>query len=152
MIPGLEDNVLPEGVHDCTPDEVEAAFGRFQRTDRRITLTERLKAYLAEAKRSGIVVSVVIDGSYVTAKDTPDDIDLLVALPADWVWSEDLKPFRYNAISKRMIRSGYRFDALVYPEGSVRYNEALDYFQKVNPDKDVGLTSRQRKGVLRVRL
>lgn len=32
MIPDLEDNVLPEGVHDCTADEVAAVFGRFQRS------------------------------------------------------------------------------------------------------------------------
>lgn len=66
---------------------------------------------------------MIIDGSFVTAKDEPEDIDLIVALPADWIPPEDLKPFQYNAITRRTIRSAYRFDAFVHPEGSVRYNE-----------------------------
>ena len=31
MIPPLEDGVLPEGVHDCTADEVTAMFDTPQR-------------------------------------------------------------------------------------------------------------------------
>ena len=50
MIPPLVDGVLPEGIHDCTIDEIEQMFGRFRRSDRRIRLMEKLKAYLIEAK------------------------------------------------------------------------------------------------------
>src|SRR5688572_2796829 len=102
MIPPLEDGALPDGVHDCTVAEVEAAFGRFQKSDHRIKLTERLKAYLADAARSGIVVAVLIDGSYVTAKDEPEDIDLIVVRRAD-VDTTQLRPFEYNAVSKAAI-------------------------------------------------
>jgi hypothetical protein len=51
MVPPLEDGALPEGVHDSTVEEVAAAFGRFQRTDRRLALTAKLRAYLDEARR-----------------------------------------------------------------------------------------------------
>jgi hypothetical protein len=30
--------LLPEGIHDCTLDEIGARFGRFQTTDRRVHL------------------------------------------------------------------------------------------------------------------
>jgi len=30
MIPPLDDGVLPEGIHDCTFDEIDRMFGRFQ--------------------------------------------------------------------------------------------------------------------------
>ena len=50
-IPALDPRgLLPEGIHDCTLDEIKAAFGAFQSTDRRPQLFARLAAFLAEAK------------------------------------------------------------------------------------------------------
>lgn len=150
-IPELVDNVLPEGVHDCTIEEVEAVFGRFQKSDKRMKLTEKLRAYLDEARRSGLVKAVIIDGSYVMGKDEPEDIDLIVVLPADWVWPEEIKPFQYNAITKRGIkRMGYPFDVFPVTEGSADMAKMLDLFPRVHPEKHATLTSRTRKGVLRI--
>ena len=151
MIPTLDDGVLPEGIHDCPADEVAEAFGRFQRSDRRMKLMEKLTAYLRDAKQSALVLWVIIDGSFVTAKDEPEDIDLIVVLKPDIDW-EGLRPFEYNAVSKRMIKQLYRFDAFAYPEESPRYPEMLEFFQRVNTEKNAGLTSRIRKGVLRVNI
>jgi hypothetical protein len=149
VIPELDDGVLPDGVHDCTLDEVEAAFGRFRRSDRRIQLTARLKAYFADAVRSGVVAAVYIDGSYVTAKDEPDDIDLIVAVKAG-VDTTSLRPFEYNAISKRVIRGTYKFDALVAGEGTDKLDEYIGFFAQVNPVKAQAYTSRTSKGFLRI--
>lgn len=154
-IPDLTDGVLPEGVHDCTLAEAEAAFGRFQTTDtdRRMRLTDELRRYLREASRSGLVVAVVIDGSYVTAKDEPGDIDLVIVPAADHDFDQDLRPFEYNVATKPGIRRmRYPFDVLIRVDGTDRYREAVEFFQQVNPDKDRGLTTRARKGVLRVTL
>jgi hypothetical protein len=151
MIPELEDGVLPDGLHDCTVEEVEAVFGRFQKSDRRIRLTERLKAYLADASRSGIVVAVVIDGSYVTAKEEPEDIDLIVVRRSD-VDTTRLRPFEYNAISKSMIRSLYKFDVFSVADGSEELANRVAFFSQVNAEKASGYTSRTTKGLLRVRL
>ena len=149
MIPDFDDGCLPDGVHDCTFDEVAARFGRFQGTDRRVRLTDRLAAYLDDARRSGIVVAVLIDGSYVTAKDDPDDIDLVVVRRAD-VDTTNLRPFEYNAISKRMIRSTYKFDVVVAADGSEEVARAVAFFSQVNPLKARVYTSRTSKGLLRV--
>jgi hypothetical protein len=121
MIPELVDNVLPEGIHECTFEEVEAAFGRFWKSDRRIGLTRTLKGFLDDARRSGIVAAVVIDGSYVTGKAEPNDIDLVVAYRADFDLGQELRPFEYNVISKGVIRRTYRFDAFVFANGSPGY-------------------------------
>lgn len=149
MIPPLEDGVLPEGGHDCTFEELDRAFGQVRRSDRRVTLTAKLKAYLDDARRSGLVVAVIVDGSYATARDEPDDIDLLVVLRPDIAW-ESLRPFEYNAVSKRMVKQVYRFDAFAYPEGSPDYQRLLHFFQDVRPD--AAYTTRPRKGVLRVQV
>ena len=151
MIPELDDGVLPDGVHDCTPDEVEAVFGRFQKSDRRMVLTDRLKAYLTDAQRSGIVVAVLLDGSYVTAKDEPDDIDLIVVRRPDVV-VEDLRPFEYNAISKWVIRKVYKFDVFSIADGSEELTERIKFFSQVNPSKPGGYTTRTTKGLLRILL
>jgi hypothetical protein len=119
MIPPLDDGVLPEGVHDCTPDEVTEAFGQFQRSDRRMKLAEKLAAYLGELRRAGLAEAVLIDGSFVTAKDEPEDIDLIVVLKAGTDW-DGLRPFEYNAISRRMIKQLYRFDAYAEEEGTAK--------------------------------
>src|SRR5947208_2455853 len=116
-IPEFEDNVLPEGVHDGTVEEVEARFGRFQKSDRRVRWTERLKQYLDAARRSGIIKAVIIDGSYVTNKDEPEDIDVIAVLHDQFDWTQELPPFQANVIDRAAIRRDYRFDAFAYKDG-----------------------------------
>lgn len=149
MIPPLEDGVLPEGIFDCTFEEIDQRFGGFQRSDQRIKLTIKLKAYLEEVRSSGLADTVIVDGSFVTAKEEPDDVDLLVALKPGLVWAS-LRPFEYNAISKRMVKQAYRFDVFAHPEDSPQYREVLAFFHDIRPD--AGYTTKLRKGVLRVRL
>ena len=141
--------MLPEGVHGCTAEEVAAAFGRFQRTDRRMKLAERLAAYLVEVRRTALAEYVLIDGSFVTAKDEPEDIDLIVVLKPDIDW-EGLRPFEYNAVSKRMIKQLFHFDAYAYPEAFPDFTRMRNFFQDVRPD--VVYTTKTRKGILRVML
>jgi hypothetical protein len=149
-IPELVDNVLPEGVHDCTIEEITAAFGRFQRSDRRIELTGKLRAYLIEAKRVGIL-SVYVDGSYVTALDEPQDIDLIVILPSSWDFTRDLKPFEYNTVTKAGVkRVKLPFDLFVYADGADEIGRMVAFFSQTNRVKYPDLTSRDHKGLLRV--
>src|SRR5262245_14291635 len=150
MIPPLVDGVLPEGIHDCTLDEIDRAFGRFQKSDRRIRLMEKLVAYLAEARSVTFIKAILIDGSFVTAKEEPEDIDLIVVVPADFEPTQDLKPFEYNAVSRRAVKAaGYPFDLYTTPLDSPRYFEMVELFSQVNPQKHGQLTSRTRKGMLR---
>ncbi len=80
-IPELnQDGFLPEGIHAASLEEVRERFGRFQRTDRRPALFAKLSTYMAEVRASGLVVAVIVDGSFVTAKDEPSDIDLILVL------------------------------------------------------------------------
>jgi hypothetical protein len=150
MIPELVDNVLPEGVHDCTIDEVAEAFGRFWRTDQRIRLTERLREFVAAAGRSGVVAAVVIDGSYVTAKEVPNDIDVLVALRLGVDLTVPLPPMVYNVLSKGAIRRNYGFDAFVLPYAGEEYQKWVEFFSRVRPDDPDQQSTRSRKGLLRI--
>ena len=73
--------------------------------------------------------------------------DLLVVVRPDIDWVS-LRPFEYNAASKRMIRRLYGFDAHTYSEESAGYRRLLNFFQDVRPDAPY--TTKTRKGVLRM--
>jgi hypothetical protein len=144
-IPDLDaEGLLPEGLHDCTLDEVEERFGQFQRSDRRVRLVAELRKYCAELKDVGIARFIVVDGSFVTAKEEPGDIDILLAVRADADLSQDLRPFEYRAVSKRKVKQRYPFDLLVAPEATEAYEKQLAFFSQVK--ERPGL----RKGLLRV--
>src|SRR5215475_11662445 len=145
-IPDLNENgLLPEGVHDCTLDEIGERFVRFQTTDRRIQLFEKLRALVEEERQAGLAIELIIDGSFVTDKPEPGDIDLLIVLPSDYNRMGELAPFRYNAISKASMRRRYQIDVFVTRAGANDYFEQIAFFQRVKE-------SELRKGVLRIKL
>lgn len=151
MIPPLDDGVLPEGIHDCTFAEIEQMFGRFQRTDRRIRLCEKLKAYLVEARTVSFVQAIIVDGSFVTAKEEPGDIDLIVVLEPGYDFTQQLRPFEYNVIVKTGVkRQGYPFDVFPLAEGTAELQRMIEFFTRVDPEKHGSFTSRPRKGILRI--
>lgn len=77
--------LVPGGVHEVALDVVKETFGKFQKSDRRLKLFDKLVAYLKAVKRADIGASVIIDGSFVMACiDEPEDIDLVLVLPTEW--------------------------------------------------------------------
>src|SRR5512132_1116397 len=80
-IPNLDHRgVLPPGLHACSLDEIQARFGSFQESDRRVRLHEELVRYAAAARDSRMIRALVVDGSFVTDKAEPGDIDLVIVL------------------------------------------------------------------------
>lgn len=132
MIPELQDGVLPSGLHLCTLEEVKMVFGQFRRSDRRPQLTERLARFIQDARNSGAVSAIVIDGSYVTAKEEPGDIDLIVALRPELDLTTEMRPLEYNIQSKAMVRKLYGFDVFPAVDGSEAYQRFLDFSLALN--------------------
>lgn len=152
MIPDFGDNVLPDGVHLCTLEEVAARFGRFQRSDRRQTLLEKLRRYVDDVRRAGTASALIVDGSFITAKHEPSDIDLILVLVRELDPSTEVTPQEYNVQSKRMTRKLYGFDVRSAVDGSESYEELVAFFSQVKLG-DPGLqTSRTTKGLLRLSL
>jgi hypothetical protein len=92
-----------------------------------------------------MIRALVVDGSFVTSKAAPGDIDLVVALTSTFP-PGGLAPFVYNAISKRRIKAMYPFDVVVVPDGGDAYRAAVEFFAQVKHQP--GST----KGLLRVEL
>lgn len=76
-----DDGYLPEGLHEASEEEVINRFG--QSTPRRRYLVERLRRWLELARAVG-ARRFFINGSFVTDKSEPSDVDAVVWLPDDW--------------------------------------------------------------------
>ena len=72
-----------------------------------------------------------MDGSFVTAKSDPDDIDVIVVLPADHDFTKSLRPFEYNVLSRRQVRKRYGIDLLLTAEGRPEFDEYVAFFAQV---------------------
>ncbi|PAY17649.1 hypothetical protein CKO51_20710 [Rhodopirellula sp. SM50] len=82
MIPDFrDDGYLPNGVHLATEAEVSFRFGASTRQRRRLTI--RLRRWLELARVIG-AKRFFIDGSFVTSKPEPDDIDAVIWIPVDF--------------------------------------------------------------------
>jgi hypothetical protein len=146
-IPRLEPTgFLPVGIHNCTLAEIRERFGVFQRTDRRLQLIAKLEEFIAEAKKSGILCSLVVNGSFVTSEPAPNDIDLIAVVSAEHDFSAELSPAQYNLLSKHRVRRRFGFDLLVARENSLEYDRWTEFFQQVR------LEPGQQKGILNLAL
>lgn len=127
----LPDGLLPDGIHECTIEEIVERFGRFQDTDRRPKLAKELATYLIELRSAGIGKYLIVDGSFVTSEPRPGDVDLLLVLRDDVDLSASVPPFRYNARSKRYVRKHFNFDFFFGYEGDPTATEYLALFRDV---------------------
>jgi len=83
MIPDFRgDGYLPEGVHRATEAEITFRFGTD--TPRRRRLALRLRRWI-ELSRAVTAKRLLVDGSFVTTKPDPNDLDAVVWLGDDFV-------------------------------------------------------------------
>jgi hypothetical protein len=83
MIPGFnEDGNLPEGIYSAGEEEFLDRFATH--SSRRKWLGERLEEVLTLAKSTGKLDRIFVWGSFVTAKESPNDIDMLLLMAEDF--------------------------------------------------------------------
>jgi hypothetical protein len=146
-IPELTDEgLLPPGIHRCSLVEIETRFGRFQESDRRPRLCAALRAFIQEVEASGIIVALLVNGSFVTSKALPEDIDVILVVPQSHDFHSDLSPRDYNILSAQRVRRRHGIDLLVARAESDQYRRYLALFQQVRLETD------KIKGILRLDL
>lgn len=147
MLPPLnEHGCLPKGIHDCTFEQAQARFGRFQQSDRRPQLWAQFAVFFRDAKATGLISAILLNGSFVTATANPNDIDLILVLLAEYDFARDLSPAEYNVLSAVRVKRRHRLDVLVARENSDQYHRYLRLFQQVRWEPD------QTKGIARIKL
>jgi len=147
-IPGFnEHGWLPEGIHDCTLEEEAAQFSLFQRSDRRPQLWTRFMEFIREAKASGLIDAILVDGSFITADPVPNDIDIIiVVVSAHHNFSVALPPAPYNVWSQRSVRRQFGLNIVVVKQGSENLAQAVAFFQQVRQRPAA------KKGLIRIRV
>lgn len=146
-IPALNtDGFLPAGIFDCTLAELRERFGRFQVSDQRTRLFARLEELVLAMQRSGLFEALLVDGSYVTGKPAPNDIDLVAVLRPGHNFERDLPMSEYALVSRAMLRRQFGFDVVIAERPGQLYSTYVEFFSRVRENPDV------RKGLLRLSL
>ena len=133
--------VLPEGIHSATLEEIRECFGGNERRDTLLAgLTVALRLLRAVGCRR-----VYINGSFVTSKERPNDID--VCWDIEGVDADALDPVFFDFADGRAAqkaRFGAEFFPAQLPEG-VTGRAFLEFFQI---DKQTG----EPKGIIELEL
>lgn len=143
-----EHGLLPPGIHDLSLDQIDALFGGFQNSERRMNLVKRLREMVAQVGSFSFARHLIVDGSFITSKAEPGDIDIVfVVADGSLPITVPLNPFEYNALSAKRLKKAYQFDVFVVPEGSEAYDHYVSYFARLKEGPD-GVT----KGLVRLAL
>ncbi len=141
--------LLPPGVHDATLAEVEQAFG--SRNDRRVELFQKLTQFLDVARALGLFQAVITDGSFVTDKDAPGDIDAVLLLPRADLAKLTGHPNRLQILDQHAVKAQYEIHLFVDPLPAGHWT---NFFQHLKPADALArkLPPTTRRGVLKVAL
>ena len=142
MIPDFrEDGYLPEGLHSATEADVTFRFGTATRQRRRLAL--RLRRWI-ELARAISARRLFVDGSFVTAKLEPNDVDAVIWLPADF--ARLVFAGQIEAIELESMLLTRRPEEIFAAEAGRDWDDWLEFFGRTRePDG-------RRKGLVEIEL
>lgn len=139
--PFRPDGYLPEGVYVCSEAEVVFRFGSSNRRRRRLAL--RLRRWIELGRQVG-AQRLLVDGSFVTAKAEPQDIDSVIFLPVDFL--QQLEREFAPALELEEMLLTRRPEELFAAEDETDWQEWVAFFSQTRePD-------RRRKGLVEIHL
>jgi hypothetical protein len=142
MIPPFRsDGYLPEGLH--LTDEAEASFRFGSITPRRRRLVLRLRRWIELAKQIG-AERLLVDGSFVTAKPDPGDIDAVLFLPADFQSRVDRNESAALELEQMLITRSP--EELFAAEDVIDWNAWFEFFTRTREFDN------RRKGLVEIAL
>ena len=120
-----EDGYLPEGLHAASEAETLFRFGSSNR--RRRSLALRLRHWLSLA-RSVAAKRFLLDGSFVTVKVRPADVDAVVLLPADF--EQQVRAEKEAAVELFEIMTTRRPEDLFAAEDGADWRSWVEFFSR----------------------
>lgn len=139
--PFRPDGFLPEGVHESSEAEVIFKFGSSNRIRRRLSL--RLRRWLELGRQIG-AKRLLVDGSYVTAKEDPGDIDTVILLPPDFIRQVE-QEFTAALELEEMLLTRHP-EEIFAAEDETDWQEWIAFFSQTREGDD------RRKGLVEIRL
>ena len=142
MIPHFDEyGLLPIGLHDTSLLGIRSVLGF---TPRRNELIDGLEEFLNIWDDSGFLDYSIIDGSFVTSKPQPGDIDLILVLKEDATFSVGLKDL-LRTHSYDVLYTQSRFGCHAFPAANQAHlAEWIDFF------KHEKSTEGRERGLLRL--
>ena len=129
-----QDGCLPQGIHELSLGEIEEEFVK-GKSQRQQDIFENYKSHLKEIKDTHCCLNHWIDGSFVTLKENPNDIDTLTEFDGVIVEEKGIKEIIDYIIHDAPLRTeGYCHSLVIYkfPEDRKRdYQEYLKYKSKI---------------------
>ena len=139
--PFRPDGYLPEGIYVCSEAEVIFRFASSGRRRRRLAL--RLRRWIELGRQVG-ARRLLVDGSFVTAKEGPQDIDTVILLPEDF--TRQLEREYTPALELEEMLLTRRPEELFAAEDEIDWEEWVDFFSRTRePDS-------RRKGLVEIQL
>lgn len=133
------DGYLPEGLHLASEAEVLFRFGSPNRRRRRLAL--RLRRWVELVREVG-GRRLLVDGSFVTAKDQPNDIDAVVLLPPDF--EEQVERGTEPALELEEMLMTRLPEEIFAAEDEMDWNEWVEFFSRTRE------ADGRRKGLVEV--
>ncbi|KAA1261842.1 hypothetical protein LF1_44030 [Rubripirellula obstinata] len=142
MIPEFrDDGYLPIGLHPATEAEVSFRFGTATRQRQRLTL--RLRRWLVLA-RCVNAKRFLVDGSFVTAKRNPVDVDAVIWIPSDF--ATQLQRGNIDAIELDSMLVTRRPEELFAAEDGRDWDDWVNFFIRTREFDE------RRKGIVEILL
>ena len=135
------DGYLPEGLYLASKTEVMFRFGSSSRRRRRLVL--RIRRWIELARLIG-GLRLLIDGSFVTAKAEPDDIDAVILLPPDF--QHQIEQGIEAALELEEMILTRRPEEIFAAEDETDWNEWIEFFTRTRE------ADGRRKGLVEVKL
>ena len=148
-IPALDPNgMLPAGVHGTTLPDIELAFGL--QTPRRVDLFEKLGRFVGVAQGFALFAALYVDGSFVTDKPDPRDIDAVLEMPRNNLAGLLAHPNRLAILDGAAVKAAYEVHLFIQPPPL----PMVDFFQAIRPAEALArrVPANHMRGILKVDL
>jgi hypothetical protein len=145
--------VLPPGIHHCAITEIGERFGKRDFSPKRHSIWSGFTAFIEWIRPWGVFRTGYVDGSFVTDKPEPNDVDVLLELPAP-------KPGVLHAFEPKLFHQDYvhrKYKVHLwfhFPGTLPGQNDFRLFFQYIRPREAAmrKLKSVDRKGILRIEI
>ena len=142
MIPEFRsDGYLPEGMHFASEAEVTFRFGSSNAHRRRLAV--RLRRWI-ELSRRVRARRLFIDGSFITAKTEPNDVDAVVWLSADF--ERQVQQGNDPGLELEHMLLTRHPEEIFAAEDDVDWNDWIEFFTRTREEDG------RRKGLVEVEL
>ncbi len=135
------DGYLPEGLYLSSEAEITFRFGTSTRTRRRLILRVRRWIYIASQVRAR---RLFIDGSFITSKLDPNDVDAVILLPLDF--DDQLAANSQAALELEEMLLTRRPEEIFAAEDETDWNDWIEFFSRTRE------ADGRRKGLVEVEL